>query len=90
MEECGLTIGGYELVWLADLVVSYVLESASKQFEGMQLKGIYRDDSFIVFDGRSESRQCCRLAKEVPAESKRIGRIRLPQVYSQSMGNRQG
>ena len=34
VEEHGLMIGGYELAWLVDLVASYVLESASKQFEG--------------------------------------------------------
>ena len=51
VEEWGLMIGRYELAWLVDLVASYVLESASKQFKGMQFKGIYRDDGFVIFEG---------------------------------------
>ena len=49
-EERGLTIGGYESAWLADLVASYILEMNKKQFENTIYHGIYRDDGFMIFN----------------------------------------
>ena len=49
VEEKGLTIGGYESVWLADLVAAYLLENATDIFDPTMFKGIYRDDGFVVF-----------------------------------------
>lgn len=50
-DERGLMIGGYESAWLADLVAGYVLECTSDHFKKTKLKGIYRDDGLVVFDG---------------------------------------
>jgi hypothetical protein len=49
VEEKGLTIGGFESAWLADLVASYLLENAVEVFKPAAFKGIYRDDGFVVF-----------------------------------------
>ena len=49
-EKGGLTIEGYESAWLADLVASYILEKRNKMFVETKYHGIYRDDSFIVFE----------------------------------------
>ena len=49
VEEKGLTIGGYESMWLADLVAAYLLENVTDIFDSTMLKGIYRDDGFVVF-----------------------------------------
>jgi hypothetical protein len=49
VEEKGLTIGGYESAWLADLVASYLLENTVEVFNPAVFKGIYRDDGFVVF-----------------------------------------
>eukprot|EP00957_Ditylum_brightwellii_P058270 4418350-Ditylum_brightwellii.AAC.1 len=43
-EDIGLAIGGFESVWLADLVVSYLLEMTEDHFTKTITKGIYRDD----------------------------------------------
>ena len=50
-KERGLTIGGYESAWLADLVAVFILEKNKKQFENTIYHGIYRDDGFIIFKG---------------------------------------
>ena len=51
VEERGLMIGGYELVWLADLVASYILENMKEHFKEMHFKGIYFDDRIAIFKG---------------------------------------
>lgn len=43
-----LTIGGYEFAWLADLVVSYILDKTSIMFDKTKYNGIYRDDGFLI------------------------------------------
>ena len=48
-EEQGLAIGGYELAFLADLVVSYLFEKAKAHFHPTIYHGIYRDDGLLVF-----------------------------------------
>ena len=50
-EEQGLAIGGYELVFLADLVASYLFEKAKAHFQPTIYHGIYRDDCLVVFKG---------------------------------------
>jgi hypothetical protein len=47
----GLTIGGYESAWLADLVAAYVLEKTKHLFLGTVFYGIYRDDGLVIFLG---------------------------------------
>eukprot|EP00980_Cylindrotheca_fusiformis_P020377 scaffold7407_cov165-Cylindrotheca_fusiformis.AAC.1 len=49
-DEKGLTIGGFESAWLADLVASYILEKLDLFFIGMHYHGIYRDDGIVVFN----------------------------------------
>ena len=45
----GLTIGGYESAFLADLVASYLFEKAKPIFHPTIYHGIYRDDGLLVF-----------------------------------------
>jgi hypothetical protein len=48
----GLTIGGYESAWLADLVTAFVLlENMAELFDQTVYDGIYRDDSLVILDG---------------------------------------
>jgi hypothetical protein len=47
----GLTIGGYESAWLADLVAAFVLENTQHMFKMTTFNGIYRDDSLVVMKG---------------------------------------
>ena len=46
-EKRGLTIGGYESAWLADLVASYILKQSEKFFSEFIYYGIYRDDGSL-------------------------------------------
>ena len=55
-EEQRLAIGGYESVFLADLVASYLFEKASPIFRPTIYLGIYRDDGLVVFKGKKETR----------------------------------
>jgi hypothetical protein len=50
-EKRGLTIGGYESAWLADLVAAYLLEMTKEKFNNFVYHGIYRDDGFMVLKG---------------------------------------
>ena len=45
-EKRGLTIGGYESAWLADLVAAYLLEMTKEKFDNFVYHGIYRDNGF--------------------------------------------
>ena len=47
--DVALAIGGHESAFLADLVVSYLMEVCSELFEGAAFRGIYRNDGFVVF-----------------------------------------
>ena len=47
----GLTIGGFEPVWLADLIAAYILQKTQEIFNEMKYHRIYRDDGFIIFEG---------------------------------------
>ena len=55
--ERGLTIGGYESAWLADLVARYVLGKAKDRFADTHYFGIYRDDGCVVFKGPRETEE---------------------------------
>ena len=57
-EKRGLTIGGYESAWLADLVAAYILEKTEKSFRKMKYHGIYRDDGFMIFEGIKSKQEC--------------------------------
>ena len=56
-EKRGLTIGGFESAWLADLVAAYILSETSDLFEQTIYHGIYRDDGFMVFDSPRSKRE---------------------------------
>ena len=51
VEDKGLTIGGYESAWLADLVAAFILENLDDIFDDARFSGIYRDDGIIVKEG---------------------------------------
>mgnify|MGYP001787478984 FL=1 len=51
-EEKGLTIGGYESAWLADLVGSYILAHTKSHFRNSKYYGLYRDDGIAVFNNK--------------------------------------
>jgi hypothetical protein len=62
--ERGLTIGGYESAWFADLVAAYLLETSQDLFNEALYHGIYRDDGIAVFKGNwSEIKICEWLTK---------------------------
>jgi hypothetical protein len=46
-----LTIGGYKLAWLANLVAAFVLENSQDLFEEAVYDGIYRDDGLVIMKG---------------------------------------
>jgi hypothetical protein len=51
VEDKGLTIGGYESAWLADLVAAFILENLDDIFDDTRFPGIYQDDGIIVKEG---------------------------------------
>jgi hypothetical protein len=48
-DDRGLTIGGYESAWLADLVGAFILDNTQHLFQDTIFHGFYRDDGFAVF-----------------------------------------
>ena len=57
----GLTIGGYELTWLDNLVAAYNLDNAKSLFtETTHDYGIYRDDGIVCFKGKSKNEDISR------------------------------
>ena len=48
----GLTIGGFESAFFADLVAAYILENSTKLFADSNFYGIYHDDGLFVRDGK--------------------------------------
>ena len=56
VNERGLTIGGYESAWLADLVISYLLETVDQRLlNELKYFGIYRDDGLGIFEGNKST-----------------------------------
>lgn len=56
-ENKGLTIGGFESVWLADLVASYILKQTKDIFSNFIYYGIYRDNGFFILKGIKTKRE---------------------------------
>ena len=54
-EEQGLAIGGYESVFLVDLVASYLFEKSKIIFLPTIYHGIYLDDGLVVFKGKKKA-----------------------------------
>jgi len=51
-EEKGLTIGGYESAWLADLVGAYILDKTKSHFRKTKCCRLYRDDGIAAFNNK--------------------------------------
>jgi hypothetical protein len=51
IEDRGLTIGGYESAWLADLCMAYVMDNSRDILDDLIYEGIYRDDGIAVLKG---------------------------------------
>jgi hypothetical protein len=51
VEGRGLTIGGYESAWLADLCMAYVMDNSRDILDDLVYDGIYRDNGIVVFKG---------------------------------------
>ena len=49
VEYKGLTIGGFESAFFADLVAAYILDNSEDIFDNSLYNGIYRDDGINVF-----------------------------------------
>ena len=56
-EEQGLSIGGYESAFLADLVASYLFEKSKANFHPTTYHGIYRYDRLVAFKGKKCARE---------------------------------
>jgi hypothetical protein len=51
IENRGLTIGGYESAWLADLCMAYVMDNSRDILDDLIYDGIYREEGIAVFKG---------------------------------------
>jgi hypothetical protein len=51
VEDRGLTIGGYESAWLANLCMAYITDNSRDILNQLVYEGIYRDDGIVVFKG---------------------------------------
>jgi hypothetical protein len=64
LDEKVLTIGGYESVWLAYLVATYILAEVDKElFSDATFFGMYRDDRLVVFNSKKTKTPCPYLAQ---------------------------
>jgi GIY-YIG catalytic domain len=72
VDNRGLTIGGYESAWLADLVGAYILDNTRHLFQETLFDGFYRDDGFAVFRGSKTYQQLCTWRDEFQAEVNRL------------------
>ena len=61
LDSKGLTIGGYESAWLADLVACFLLEKCSDAFEPwlVDCYRIYRDDGFLIMHSKRYIEDVC-------------------------------
>ena len=46
----GLTIGGFESAFFADLVAAWILENTEEHMTDVMFDGVYRDDGILVFN----------------------------------------
>jgi hypothetical protein len=51
INDKGLTIGGYESAWLADLVTAFVLENTAQFFDEAAHDGTHRENGLVDFEG---------------------------------------
>jgi hypothetical protein len=58
LDEKGLTIGGYESGWLADLVAAYILVEVDEElFSDATFFGMFRDEGLVVFNSKKTKTQ---------------------------------
>ena len=57
VDEKGLTIGGYESAFFADLVAAWLLENTVELMLETEFNGIYRDDGLLVFDKKKSTEE---------------------------------
>ena len=50
-DDPGLTIGGFESAWLADLGLSFLFQEIPSIVRAMKFLEVYRDDGLAFFDG---------------------------------------
>ena len=55
----GLTIGGFESAFFADLVAAFILENTTNCFDNSAYNGIYRDDGIDIIKGRRTTDEMC-------------------------------
>ena len=73
INERGLTIGGYESAWLADLVASFILDNTKDLFDNTTLHyGIYRDDGIIFLKGKWTNEDIIRFIKTFQLRSNEL------------------
>jgi len=61
VDNRGLTIGGYESAWLADLVIAYILDELEHLFHDSIFYGSYRDDGLCIFIGNKTKKRYNRM-----------------------------
>ena len=59
VEKKGLTIGGFESAFFADLVAAYILENTTACFDNSAFNGIYRDDGIDIIKGKRTTDEMC-------------------------------
>ena len=59
VELKGLTIGGYESAWLADLVAAYIFENSKDLFSNAIYIGTYRDDGLRITEEKESTDDIC-------------------------------
>ena len=67
VEEKGLTIGGFESAFLADLVAAYILEKSEDLFSNSIFNKIYRDDGLNIWDSLATTDEICNWLDEFQA-----------------------
>ena len=55
----GLTIGGFESAFFADLVAAYIFENTTACFDNSAFNGIYRDDGIDIIKGKRTTDEMC-------------------------------
>jgi hypothetical protein len=56
----GLTIGGFESAFFADLVAAWILENTVELMQDTLFDGIYRDDGLLVFNNIKPTEEVCQ------------------------------
>ena len=67
VEEKGLTIGGFESAFLADLVAAYILEKSEDLFSNSIFNKIYRNDGLNIWDSLATTNEICNWLDEFQA-----------------------